>query len=192
MPAARYRGGRCGRLAFLGNGWTGDHVEVEIGTMHASLLRLRGRSRLGVDPISSAAEMRKPPWRGGFGVLLCVHDPRPPGLVPAVPKSRGGDGLHPCHEKSLTQYGDFGRDSNRGSGDRGVAGVERAQQVVAALWCIPVPQRTQFRDRRVVPVDTQVDQRNFPAPRPADVHCAPGRARRPRRGPLPARTAAVP
>ena len=98
--------------------------------------------------------------------------------------------LHPCHAKSLTHCGDFGMKKSRIS--RRVVGVERAQQVVAALRCIPVPQRTQFRERRVVPVDTQVDQReSFPAPRPADVHCAPGRARRPRRGLLPARTAAV-
>ena len=30
------------------------------------------------NPISDAVEMRKPPWRGGFGFLLVVHDPRPP------------------------------------------------------------------------------------------------------------------
>ena len=84
-----WRGLRCGRIAILGDGWSGDHIEVELGTVHASLLRLRGRSCLGVIPIFSGAEKRKPPWRGGFGFLLDVHDPRPPECTSGTKIGRG-------------------------------------------------------------------------------------------------------
>src|SRR5258708_35858242 len=47
----------------------------------------------------------------------------------------------------------------RRSADRGIVRVKRAQQVLAALRRIAMPQRAQLGDRRVVPVHAQVHQR---------------------------------
>lgn len=62
---------------------TGDDIEVEGRTRHGLV------SRVGplADPSwaycvwSKCTETRKPPWDGGFGVLLRMHDPRPPGYT---------------------------------------------------------------------------------------------------------------
>ena len=71
--------------------------------------------------------------------------------------------------------------------------VERAQQILAALRCVAVPQRAQFGDRLVMPIDAQIDQREALAFHDQQMRAAHRRrSRRPRRALPPVRAAAVP
>jgi len=80
--------------------------------------------------------MRKPPWRGGFGVLLLVHDPRPPVNTSGTKIAR-----RELLSVPWTRfYPKGGIDGKRQLSDNSwIVGIQRADQIIVALRRIAIP-----------------------------------------------------
>ena len=107
--------------------------------------------------------------------------------VPAVPKSRGGNDLHPCHARAFSQR------PGRWQVTKFRPALDCPDRVrvtdVVAFRCIAVPRRRQLRDRRVVPVNAP-PAGSFRVPPRLSGRCASDSFRRRRRA-LPAMFAAI-
>ena len=113
--------------------------------------------------------------------------------VPAVPKSRGGNDLHPCHGRLITRMPSDGKRQICGSDDRRIVRIQRAQQIVVALRRIAAATARAVR-RSACRASPRAGRsaESSRAPPPADARCAPARARRRPRGLPPTPAADVP